>query len=156
MVCATFYRHQASGLCAGMSAWLQDWTPRMERLSLDPLPAIRNIEYALEVGVCVEFVITGWSKVKILSLQFEVGASNEISFLWWSVNLACGDLTCTEEVWDWRNYLLMTGFMSSLDLYWRGDGAISKRENFPWNRKITCKEASHEILLIFWGGFGGF
>ena len=54
----------------------------MERLSLDPLPAIRNIEYALEVGVCVEFVITGWSKVKILSLQFEVGASNEKSCLW--------------------------------------------------------------------------
>ena len=38
---------------------------------------------------------SGWPKVKNVQLCFEVGASNEkscLSGLWWSVNLACGDL----------------------------------------------------------------
>ena len=33
-----------------------------------------------------------------MTLQFEVGVSNEEPCLWWSVNLPCGDLTRTEEI----------------------------------------------------------
>ena len=38
-----------------------------------------------------------------MALQFKSRARNEKSCLWWSVNLACDDLTCTEKVWDWGN-----------------------------------------------------
>ena len=34
---------------------------------------------------------------------FEVGASKEKSFFWWSGNLACGDLTGSYDVWNWEN-----------------------------------------------------
>ena len=39
-----------------------------------------------------------------------------------------------------------------------GNGAISKRGNFLWNGKITCEEASRDLLiscLSFRGGFEG-
>ena len=32
-----------------------------------------------------------------MALQFKSGARNEKSGSWWSVSLACGDLTCTEK-----------------------------------------------------------
>ena len=38
------------------------------------------------------------------------------------------------------------------------DGAIAKRGNFFWNRKITCEEASRNLLkscLSFGGGLQG-
>ena len=38
-----------------------------------------------------------------MTLQSEVGASDEKSCLWWSVNLAYGGLTCTEKGWNWGN-----------------------------------------------------
>ena len=65
-----------------------------------------------------------------MTLHFEVGASNEKPCLWWSVNFGCGNLTCTEEVWGWGNYLLSTGFMCSLDSNsggggdWGGGGTV--------------------------------
>ena len=52
------------------------------------------------VWVCVEFAVAGWSKMKMKMLRlkkFEVGASNEKSCLWWSVNLTCVDFSCTKE-----------------------------------------------------------
>ena len=34
------------------------------------------------------------------SMVSQMGARNEKSCLWWSVNLTCGDLTCTEKDWE--------------------------------------------------------
>ena len=36
-----------------------------------------------------------------MALQFNPGTINEKSCFQWSVNLACGDLTCTEKGWGW-------------------------------------------------------
>ena len=74
-----------------------------------------------------------------MTLQFEVGASNEKSCLRWSVNFGCGDLTCTEEVWDWGNYLLTTGFMCSLDSNSGGGGG--------WGGHWNCMYLFGRILV---------
>ena len=70
--------------------------PRMERLLLHLPQAFRNKVYALEVGCgCFwNLQLQGdlrW-KWNVMTLKFEVGASNEKSYLQWSVNLACGFL----------------------------------------------------------------
>ena len=52
-----------------------------------------------------------------MTLQFEVGASNGKSYLWWSGNLASGDLTRTDQGCNWGNKLLNTGFMCLLELF---------------------------------------
>ena len=36
-------------------------------------------------------------------MALQLRARNKKSCSWWSVNLACGDLTCTEKGWDWGN-----------------------------------------------------
>ena len=119
-------------MCWRVNMWLhasngKEWTPRMERLSFDFLPAVRNIKCALEVvcgcvcvcEICNHRLVLGEN---FMTLHFEVGASNEKPCLWWSVNFGCGNLTCTEEVWGWGNYLLSTGFMCSLDSNSGGGG----------------------------------
>ena len=58
------------------------------------------------------FVIWSWSK-------------QEKSYFWRSANLACGDLTGTDESWNWGNYLLKTGLVCHLDSF---EGGTSR-----WN-----------------------
>ena len=57
-------------------------------------------------------------------MAFKPGARNEKSCLR-SVNLTCGDLTCTEKGWDWGNQLLTDGFMYILALFPGGGGGGS-------------------------------
>ena len=70
---------------------------------------------------CFEFVITVWYKVKFYDFKILVGASNQQSCLWWSVSLAYGNLTRTDDDWKFidinkGNSLISTGTICLLDL----------------------------------------
>ena len=109
MVCATFYKHQASGLCAGMCAWPQDWTPKDGKTLLRSSASHQKyrICFGSGVWVCVEFVITGWSKVKILCL-YNLKLEQAMR------NLACGDqLILLVVIW-----LVLRRFETDKIIYW--------------------------------------
>ena len=104
-----------------MRCYKSDYFPCMSTL----VTVNSGVLYLIMVGlmmVLLTFRLT-WGE-NFMALWFEVGASNnEKPCLWWSVNVAFGDLTCTEEGWCWGNQSLMTGFMCLQDLFWRiGEG----------------------------------
>ena len=72
------------------------------------LSEIGNVLWKRTVGVCLDCVWNLQPQVDITSdfmtLKFEVGASNQKSYLYWSPNFAPDDLTSTDKGWKWGPY----------------------------------------------------
>ena len=72
------------------------------------LSEIGNVLWKRTVGVCLDCVWNLQPQVDITSdfmtLKFEVGASNQKSYLYWSPNFAPDDLSSTDKGWKWGPY----------------------------------------------------
>ena len=76
-----------------MGSKLSDMAAGMKRLSLELMQTAKSSR----VREYLELVMSDLFKMKF------IWARNEKYCLWWSVNLAFGDLTFTEKGWDWGN-----------------------------------------------------
>ena len=72
------------------------------------LSEIGNVVWKRTVGVCLDCVWNLQPQVDIksdfMTLKFEVGASNQKSYLYWSPNFAPDDLSSTDKGWKWGPY----------------------------------------------------
>ena len=95
----------------------------MQSFSLDLPRAVKKIYFKIGMWECVVF---GWSEVNMLLIfLFEVGGSNEKSCLWWSVNVACGNLSHTEGWLKLRKWVTNDWGLCLLDLFWGLGGVLA-------------------------------
>ena len=98
------HEHEEAGWVQDFLEWPQGRFPRSSASS----EKIGNVVWKRTVGVCLDCVWNLQPQVDIksdfMTLKFEVGASNQKSYLYWSPNFAPDDLTSTDKSWKWGPY----------------------------------------------------
>ena len=98
------HEHEEAGWVQDFLEWPQGRFPGSSASS----EKIGNVVWKRTVGVCLDCVWNLQPQVDIksdfMTLKFEVGASNQKSYLYWSPNFAPDDLSSTDKGWKWGPY----------------------------------------------------
>ena len=125
------------------------------------LSEIGNVLWKRTVGVCLDCVWNLQPQVDITSdfmtLKFEVGASNQKSYLYWSPNFAPDDLTSTDKGWKWGPYWVNVspGPFSGVGLGWRWAAEIEYTflEDRCWDDQKRFYFTKGSVLRVYLFGY---